>query len=65
VCIVTEDLIGSRKLDAGKIVGAVAKLVGGGGGGRPHIATAGGKDITRIDEAINQTKSIVESFIRK
>ena len=65
VCIVTEDLIGSRKLDAGKIVGAVAKLVGGGGGGRPQMATAGGKDITRIDEAINQTKSIVESFIRK
>jgi hypothetical protein len=29
------------------------------------MATAGGKDITRIDEAINQTKSIVESFIRK
>jgi len=42
----------------------VAKLVGGGGGGRPHMATAGGKDIAKLDEAISQTKSIIESFLR-
>jgi alanyl-tRNA synthetase len=46
-------------------VGAVAKLLGGGGGGRPHMATAGGKDITKIDEALAQVQSIIESFLRK
>jgi alanyl-tRNA synthetase len=65
VCVVTDDLVASKKVEAGKIVGAVAKLVGGGGGGRPHMATAGGKDVARLDEAISQTKSIVESFLRK
>lgn len=63
VCVVTDDLVASRKIEAGKVVGAVAKLVGGGGGGRPHMATAGGKDVARLDEAIAKTKSIVESFL--
>ncbi len=63
VCVVTDDVITSKKLEAGKIVGAVAKIVGGGGGGKAHLATAGGKDIAKLEEAIIQTKAIVESFI--
>ena len=65
VCVVTDDLVAAKKIEAGKVVGAVAKLVGGGGGGRPHMATAGGKDITKIDEALSHTKSIVESLLKK
>jgi alanyl-tRNA synthetase len=65
VCVVTDDLVAGKKIEAGKVVGAVARLVGGGGGGRPHMATAGGKDVAKIDEAISQTKSIVESFLHK
>jgi alanyl-tRNA synthetase len=65
VCVVTDDLVSAKKIEAGKVVGAVAKIVGGGGGGRPHMATAGGKDLEKIDEAIAQTKSIVESLLRK
>jgi alanyl-tRNA synthetase len=65
VCVVTDDLVAGKKVEAGKIVGAVAKLVGGGGGGRPHMATAGGKDVAKLDDAISQTKSIIESFLRK
>ena len=38
---------------------------GGGGGGRPHMATAGGKDIAKIDEALSHTKFIVESLLKK
>lgn len=52
VVVVTDDLIKDKKLSAGKIVGDVAKIVGGGGGGRPHLATAGGKDVSKIDEAL-------------
>jgi alanyl-tRNA synthetase len=65
VCVVTDDLIKERKLQAGKIVGEIAKLVGGGGGGRPHLATAGGKDIAKLDEALAQTQSIVSSMMLK
>ncbi|MEX2117677.1 MAG: alanine--tRNA ligase [Bacteroidota bacterium] len=63
VCIVTDDLVASKKLEAGKIVGAVAKLLGGGGGGRPNMATAGGKDVAKLKEALQSTESIVRSFL--
>ncbi len=63
VCVVSDDLIKDKKLMAGKIVGAVAKLVGGGGGGRPHLATAGGKDISKIDEALEGVNEIVSRLI--
>jgi alanyl-tRNA synthetase len=65
VCVVTDDLVAAKKIEAGKVVGAVAKLVGGGGGGRSHMATAGGKDIAKLDEAIDKTKSIIESLLQK
>jgi alanyl-tRNA synthetase len=64
VCVVTDNLIKEKKLSAGKIVNDVAKLVGGGGGGRPHLATAGGKDISKLDEAINQFDQIVKKFVQ-
>ena len=63
VCVVTDDLIAGKKLMAGKIVGEIAKRVGGGGGGRPHLATAGGKDVAKLDEALQQTASIVKSML--
>ena len=47
---VTEDLKG--KLPAGDLVREVSKIIGGGGGGRPDLAEAGGKDPSRLDEAI-------------
>ncbi|MBC8044919.1 MAG: alanine--tRNA ligase, partial [Rhizobacter sp.] len=51
VATVSDDLITSKKLQAGKLVGEVAKLVQGGGGGRPQLATAGGKDAAKFREA--------------
>jgi alanyl-tRNA synthetase len=63
VCIVTDDLVAKKKIEAGKVVGAVARLLGGGGGGRAHMATAGGKDVAKLDEAISRTQTIVESFL--
>jgi len=59
VCIVTDDLVKKKKLSAGKIVGEIAKLVGGGGGGRPQMATAGGKDTAGLPAAISKTGDIV------
>lgn len=64
VCVVTDDLIKNQNLQAGKIVGALAKEVGGGGGGKPHLATAGGKEVGKLEPALNRTRSIVQSFLK-
>ena len=63
VCVVSDDLIKDKKLLAGKIVGEVAKMVDGGGGGKPHLATAGGKDISKIDDAVSGFEKIVEKML--
>jgi alanyl-tRNA synthetase len=63
VAVVSDELIKEKKLSAGKIVGEIAKLVGGGGGGRPHLATAGGKDVSQIYPALNKVEEIIEKFI--
>ena len=62
VCVVSDDLLKEKKFSAGKIVGEVAKILGGAGGGRPHLATAGGKDVTKIDEALKQVDDIVRGL---
>ncbi len=59
VAVVTDDLIKDKKLNAGNVVKEVANLVGGSGGGRPHLATAGGKDVSKIDDALTQLESII------
>jgi alanyl-tRNA synthetase len=64
VCVVSDDLVQQKKLQAGKIVGELAKLVGGGGGGRPHLATAGGKDVAKLPEALAQAGSIVGRMLQ-
>lgn len=47
--------------NAGKIVKEVAKLCGGGGGGRPDSATAGGKDISMLETALEAVNNIVDA----
>jgi alanyl-tRNA synthetase len=63
VAVVSDNLIKDKKLSAGKIVGELAKIVGGGGGGRPHLATAGGKDVVQIVTALGKVEKIVGSFL--
>ncbi|OQY40287.1 MAG: alanine--tRNA ligase [Candidatus Cloacimonetes bacterium 4572_65] len=58
--IVTKDL--TKRFQAGKIVGKIAEIVGGRGGGRPDSAMAGGKDISKIDEALEKVTEILETF---
>ena len=45
-----------KKLQAGKFIGAIAKLCGGGGGGRPNLAQAGGRDASKLPEALDTAK---------
>ena len=63
VCVVSDDLIKTKNIQAGKIVGAVAKILGGGGGGKPHLATAGGKDVAKLDEALRSVGAVVEGMM--
>jgi alanyl-tRNA synthetase len=58
---VTPGLIG--RIQAGKLVGAVAKLVGGSGGGKAEIAEAGGKDQSQIDRALDAVAGIVGEML--
>jgi len=51
-CSVSDDL--KIKYPAGKLVGEAAKFLGGDGGGKPHLATAGGKDITKLNELLSK-----------
>jgi len=53
----------AKKAPAGKLVGAVAKLVGGSGGGKPEIAEAGGKDQAQIDAALKAAAEILAGFL--
>jgi alanyl-tRNA synthetase len=45
---------------AGNIIKQIAPIVGGGGGGRPDFAQAGGKDVARLDEALQKVYELVE-----
>jgi alanyl-tRNA synthetase len=53
----------TKRIQAGKLVGAVAKLVGGSGGGKPEIAEAGGKDQTQIDAALKAAPALAGALL--
>jgi alanyl-tRNA synthetase len=53
----------TKRIQAGKLVGAIAKLVGGSGGGKPEIAEAGGKDQAQIDAALQASPKIVGELL--
>ncbi|EHK5076217.1 TPA: alanine--tRNA ligase [Campylobacter upsaliensis] len=50
-------------LKAGNLVKNIAMILGGNGGGKDDFATAGGKDLTKIDEALKEAKSFIEKGI--
>ena len=60
IAVVTDDLIKARGLKAGDIVRGVAQLAGGSGGGKAHLAQAGGRDPGKLDEALAHAAHIVE-----
>jgi alanyl-tRNA synthetase len=58
---VTKDL--TSKLHAGKIIQAIAKEVGGSGGGRPDLAEAGGKDTSGLKRALDQVYPLIDQLL--
>jgi alanyl-tRNA synthetase len=58
---VTKDL--TSKVHAGKLIQALAKQVGGSGGGRPDLAEAGGKDTSALKSALRSIPSLLEPLL--
>ncbi len=54
----------SAGVHCGNIIKEAAKIVGGGGGGKPDSAQAGGKDATKIDEALKASDDVIKSLIK-
>ncbi len=63
IAVATPDVI-QRGVKAGNLVREVAKMVGGGGGGRPDMAQAGGKDASKLGEALAAVPSLVEKALQ-
>ena len=63
IAMSTKDVL-DKGIHCGKIIKEVSAIVGGGGGGRPDMAQAGGKNPQNIKDAIEKTYSVVESLIK-
>jgi alanyl-tRNA synthetase len=61
VVSVSKDL--TAKIQAGRIVKEIAPIVGGGGGGRPDFAEAGGKDPSKIDELVAKAPDLIAGLL--
>jgi len=62
VCVVTSDLI-HRGIKADKLVKSFGRKLGGGGGGKPHLATAGGRNLKKFDKVLDTIKSELISLL--
>ena len=59
-CYISKELVAERNLNAGNVVRELGKYIQGGGGGQPFFATAGGKNISGITEALNKAIDIIK-----
>lgn len=60
---VSDDLIKEKGLKAGALVGQLGRIVGGGGGGQPNLATAGGRQPEKLEEALSKVNEIISNSI--
>ncbi|HQE93366.1 MAG TPA: alanine--tRNA ligase [Anaerolineae bacterium] len=65
IAATTKALVQERGVHAGYLVRDLARVVGGGGGGRPDMAQAGGRDPSRLTEALDQVPALVRAMLVK
>ena len=63
VCVVTPDLVG-KGVDAVPIVKQLGKRIQGGGGGKPHLATAGGRNPDGLDNVLKDAPQVVQDLLQ-
>jgi alanyl-tRNA synthetase len=63
LALVTDDLVRSGRISAVEVVRRVGAVVGGSGGGKPHLAQAGGRDVEKIDEALERAPELVRELL--
>ena len=62
VIVVSDNLV-KENINAGALAKQIGSFMGGGGGGKPHLATAGGRDSNAIKEAMEKTKELIKSSL--
>ncbi len=63
IAMATQDVV-DRGVHAGNIIKEIAKIAGGGGGGRPNMAQAGAKDVSKIDDALKEVADLVDKQVK-
>jgi alanyl-tRNA synthetase len=58
-CYVSKELVAEKNLNAGQVVRELGKFIQGGGGGQPFFATAGGKNVAGIQQALEKAIEFV------
>ena len=59
-CYISKELVAEKNLNAGQVVRELGKYIQGGGGGQPFFATAGGKNVAGIQEALTKAVDFVK-----
>ena len=62
--VVSKDLV-NKKINAGILAKSIGSFMGGGGGGKPQLATAGGRDLGTVKKAIVDTKKLISEILMK
>ena len=62
VIVVSDNLV-KEKINAGALAKQIGSFMGGGGGGKPHLATAGGRDSSAIKEAMEKTRELIANTL--
>ncbi|MBM3262419.1 MAG: alanine--tRNA ligase, partial [candidate division Zixibacteria bacterium] len=65
IAVVTDAGISNRGLHAGTLARDIAAIMGGGGGGKAHMAQAGGKDISSMDAALSRVPEVVSTHLQQ
>ncbi|MXX50123.1 MAG: hypothetical protein F4Z39_03615 [Chloroflexi bacterium] len=61
IIVAVSDALVKEGARAGDLIKPIARVVGGGGGGRPHMAQAGGRDSSKIPEALQKARELIAS----
>ena len=64
IAATTKALVQERGIHAGNLVRDLARMVGGGGGGRPDMAQAGGRDPAKLSEALDKVPALLREMLK-